>query len=102
MLVAVLMSEGLFFLLRTEDLFPFAALEDDLISARQYLERLIHRIHLVELHRSRLVEILEVRRIHEIAHLNSIYRKAELFHGIGTLIRVHDFWIGSRGHHVDG
>src|SRR5439155_22596599 len=51
-----------------EDLAPAAVLEDDLVAAGEDLERPPDLFQPVELHRPRLVEVLEVGGIHEIGH----------------------------------
>src|SRR5262249_4272589 len=75
---------------RRRDLAPFAILEHDLVAAGENLEGLLHLSAVVELRRARLAEDLEVRRIDEVRHLESIHAERErvILDRIGGLVRV--------------
>src|SRR5690348_14122145 len=70
---AVFTREPSCFRLRAEDLRPLPVLENDLVAARQDLERLFHPVHVIEARRSAFAEAFEEGRIHEVAHGNSVH-----------------------------
>src|SRR6266436_8213102 len=91
------------FLLRrgTENLGPFAVLEDDLIPAGENLERLADLLQTVERYGPALVEDFEVRRVHEIRHRNPVDREAQGLDRVRALVGINDLRIRTRAHQVD-
>src|SRR6266581_7012952 len=73
---------------RAEDLAPLAVLEDDLVAASVDLERSAHLLESVKLHRPRLVEVLEVGGVHEVAHRNPVDTEAQRLDRIGALVGI--------------
>ena len=62
-LAPVLAGKGLLLFFRTENLAPLSALQDKLITTLKDLKGCVDLIHLVELHRTGLAKIFEVRRV---------------------------------------
>src|SRR5204863_3128692 len=86
----VLAAEALFLRNRCEDLAPLSVLEDDLIAAGKDLKRLADLLHLIEAHRTSLVKNLEIGRIDEVRHRNSVDFEAEPLDRIGAFVGIHD------------
>src|SRR5690349_12375808 len=77
MSAAVFLREALFLRRRPEDLAPLSVLEDDLVAAREYLERPVDLVQLIEFHRAGLVERLEIRRVDEVGHRDAVHLEAQ-------------------------
>src|SRR5207245_9994090 len=74
---------------RAENLAPFAIPKYDLVAAGEDLEWLADFPKSVELNRSRLMEVFEVRRVNEVGHRDVIDGEAESFDRICALVGVY-------------